>query len=200
METDILFCPACQGKVRIPRELLGTAVRCPLCQAEFTAPPPPAEWVATSPAATFRADGDSTEPPPTTGSAGSGGGAILAGIALVVTSLLSVLMCLFRLYAAVNPELLQAVMEDGPFGPPPPGLDFATIFLVWGSIFLVVSLVAALGGFAMILRRGYPLALIGSIASLLNAADCCCLPFNFLAGLMALIILLMPSGRQAFNG
>lgn len=197
METDILFCPACQGKVRIPRELLGTAVRCPLCQAEFTAPPPPADWVAVDPAATFRADGDSAEPPPTTG---SGIGIIAGGIALFVTSLLSVLTCLFRLYAAANPDLLQTVMEDGPFGPPPPGFDFTTIFLVWGSIFLVVSLLATLGGFAMILRRGYALALIGSVASLLNAADCCCLPFNFLAGLMALIVLLMPGGRQAFHG
>lgn len=197
METDILFCPACQGKVRIPRDLLGTAVRCPLCQAQFTAPPPPIELrpqISTSVPSDFEFRPDSA---PT---ANQGTGVILSGIAVVVTSLLSILACLFRLYAATHPDVMQSIIEEGPFGPPPPGFDLAAIFLVWGAIFLVVSLVAVTGGFAMVLRRGYAVALIGSIASLLNVADCCCLPFNFLAGLIALIVLLMPDGRQAFHG
>ncbi len=194
MQTEILFCPACQGKVRIPNEMLGTLVRCPLCQAVFTAPPPPDALRPVLPAPFVERSSDRLDDEVDRGS-----GVIGVGVALIVVSFLSILASLFRLIASQNPDLIQNLSEAGPFGPPPPGLDLATIFFVWGMLFLVVSLVAMAGGVAMILRRNYALAVIGSIASLLNVADCCCVPANLLVGVIALIVLFMPGTKLIFD-
>src|SRR5262245_64416840 len=39
MSTELIFCPACNNKLRVPGELMGQRVQCPKCNTEFTAPP-----------------------------------------------------------------------------------------------------------------------------------------------------------------
>src|SRR5271163_4394906 len=38
MAEETLYCPSCNRKVRVPEELLGQPVQCPLCRLVFTAP------------------------------------------------------------------------------------------------------------------------------------------------------------------
>jgi len=38
MAEETLYCPSCNQKVRVPEELLGQPVQCPLCRLVFTAP------------------------------------------------------------------------------------------------------------------------------------------------------------------
>src|SRR4051812_17832568 len=40
MRTEIIYCPACRHKLRIPEDMLGTEVQCPECKGTFVAPPP----------------------------------------------------------------------------------------------------------------------------------------------------------------
>src|SRR5216683_2170695 len=51
MSTQIIDCPACSRKLRVPGELLGRQVRCPTCEHQFQAAAapgaPPAETSAT---------------------------------------------------------------------------------------------------------------------------------------------------------
>ena len=39
MPTEVIFCPACNHKLRVPEELMGQSVQCPKCRATFMAPP-----------------------------------------------------------------------------------------------------------------------------------------------------------------
>src|SRR5262245_31733912 len=41
MRIDVIICPSCQHKLRIPEDLLGQPVQCPDCRVVFIAPPPP---------------------------------------------------------------------------------------------------------------------------------------------------------------
>jgi hypothetical protein len=196
METDILYCPACQGKVRIPRSLLGTQVQCPRCTAVFLAPPPPTEFAQPS---SYSEPERLIPQDEFTNSPRSNIGVTFAGVGLILMALLSLLACVSRLIVAVNPQIMQAIMENNPLGRPPQEVDMKTIFLVWGGLFSVVSIVGFIGGVAMLLRKGYPLAIIGSVATILNFADCFCLPFNFFVGIAALVTLLMPAARSHFE-
>jgi hypothetical protein len=38
MPEEILYCPSCSHKLRVPEELLGQIVQCPVCRLVFTAP------------------------------------------------------------------------------------------------------------------------------------------------------------------
>src|SRR5947207_15061034 len=117
MSTELIFCPACNNKLRVPAELMGQRVQCPKCNTEFTAPPLiPREgdddrYVAEQP----RSEGESGPPRPRPvddwndpvrpPAALAGRGVILApAIALIVIGLLALLGNLYTLVGVLaNP-------------------------------------------------------------------------------------------------
>src|SRR5437762_3278908 len=111
MNTELIFCPSCNHKLRVPSDLMGQRVQCPKCGTEFTAPPPrpgagdgdrfSAESPAPRPDDEYtprprRAD-DWDEParrPPQR----AGRGVIIApGVAVIVMGILALLMNAFKL-------------------------------------------------------------------------------------------------------
>ncbi len=71
MAVELVTCPQCRKKLRVPEELLGKQVKCPTCTEVFTADPshaaeplPPSEEPVPPPAARRRANDDPAEPRP----------------------------------------------------------------------------------------------------------------------------------------
>ena len=50
MADDLIYCPACNGKLQLPAELYGQTVECPHCRGRFVAPVPLAVAVSEPPA------------------------------------------------------------------------------------------------------------------------------------------------------
>jgi hypothetical protein len=197
MQTDILLCPACRGRVRIPRQYLGTQVQCPLCHAKFRAPDP-------LPVAEVRPDDQfgyevTAAPPEQAENSALATWLTLTGIGVILANLLSLLVSALNILVSFDRELANQISKNSPFGMRLSGDDLQVALFLKGGIFLVVSTLGLFGGVMMLLRRAYLMALIGSVATILNLSDCCCLPLNFLLGLGGLVVLLLPGTRDLFR-
>lgn len=212
MAEETLYCPSCNQRVRVPEEMLGQPVQCPLCRLVFTAPARGGA-PAVVPLPIGSAGQPSTAPIPwQPGMASPGGrpGFVLApGIALLVVGFLGLLLNSFRLLNLVlagqrgmeaqiqqSQAIFQQLMPgaENPFAQLQPQSLFLMSLAIAGLFFLADVLVI-LGGLQMVRGRKYGLALTGSIVAMINCA-CCFLGFPF--GLWALIVLLRPDVRNLF--
>lgn len=66
------------------------------------------------------------------------------------------------------------------------------------SISLILALLAFLAGIMMLARRARWLAILGSVAAMINILNCCCL-IGFPVGLWALIVLMREDVAEAFR-
>lgn len=121
------------------------------------------------------------------------GGVLLPpAICLIVTGVLGVLVNVFQvIISIVDPDFLQ---QNNAFGQDtPPALS-----AVVGAVFTIFGILTVIGAIAMIKRKYYGLALTGTILAMIDIGNCCCilgLPF----GIWALIILVRPDVKEAFD-
>jgi hypothetical protein len=78
------------------------------------------------------------------------------------------------------------------------GIDPLPVFLVAHILGLLVSGLTCLGALALLAGRAYPLAVVGTIAAMLNCPNLCCL-LGLPIGLWALFTLLQPAVQAEFN-
>jgi hypothetical protein len=93
------------------------------------------------------------------------------------------------------PKLWKQAQAASPFKQA--GNGEATYILV-AVVFFLVSLAAAFGSVSMMKRRLYPLAVLGSLAALVNLGQCCCILSTPVA-IWALIVLFLPDVRASFR-
>jgi hypothetical protein len=209
MQIEVIYCPVCRNKLRIPEDLLGTEVQCPECKTQFLAPPPPpgrASGEATEPQRTLERYGARTEIDESGAQQnGNVAGArnlnvwvTVAGLLQVGASGLGLLAAAFRFVLAYSPEMQRAMMQNNPFAAMAGKDDLKPTLLLFGVVFGLVSLIGVGGGLAMAARRGYILALIGSFAAVVNLGDCCCL-LTAPVGALSLYFLFQPDVRASFR-
>jgi len=223
MATTTIFCPACNHKLRVPDDLMGQPVECPKCQAMFTAPPPAMPPTPDGEPPNRERDRDEFPareaqqrefdddyPRRRAGrwddeelAARSQGKLVAPAIILMILSTLALLASLARVVIALFfPKIVEQLQANNAqiFGQMGGGfnMDMRVMYVVFGAIFAVVSLVSFCGGVAMLRRQMYWLAMAGSIAAMINLTDCCCL-FGLPVGMWALIILLQSDVKASFS-
>jgi hypothetical protein len=197
MADEIIHCPSCSHKLRVPPELFGEPVQCPQCGKTFTAPVPsgaapgPAGVPTVRPLVPERY-APPGRPPSVTGPA----------IGLIVLSFLSVVVNLFGLLTSVTrpadlrQEFQQQMTRMGQAIPP--NLDVVTLLQAMYGGFLALALVVLFAAIAMLLRRMYWLAVIGAVLAMLNLNGFCCVP-SAAFSIWALVVLLNPATRATFH-
>lgn len=211
MPEEIIFCPSCGHKLRVPEELLGQVVQCPRCQLVFTAPvrasqrPVPPTGVPLGPRPQ-----PSTQPqvPVDLGDLRERVWTALkpAGLGLLVMSTLTLVWDVYQFMAIRRDPAravadLQTVYQNMGIRVDDQTLHslLMTTSAVMLALLVPLKLGAILGAVQILKMQRYWLAVAGSFLALVNFLDCpCCLaslPFS----LWALIVLLRPEVRQAFE-
>jgi hypothetical protein len=114
---------------------------------------------------------------------------MLAGIVLVLAGLLGLLTWASAL--AVNTSMIQGLL---PANSPITAEQLQSILLVCGIIGSILSVIALAGGIVALRRKGWGLAMVGSILGLFTVG-----PF-FLASILALIgLILLVISRKDFH-
>ena len=215
MPDELIYCPACNHRLRLPAELLGQSVECPQCQAHFAAPPSkeqhapqPGPPLVMEVALPYADDAEAL--------AQRGRGRLKApGACLLVVGALGVLVNAYvlmqGLYIEANPALfnqqIEKELDKNPQFNPQERQQIAAFLSAeniapkltgLGALSVTASLLTAFGGIAMLTCRMYWLALLGALAAL-NPIDCCCVDINIPFAIWALIVLLSADGRAAFR-
>mgnify|MGYP000843977813 CR=1 FL=1 len=86
----------------------------------------------------------------------------------------------------------------------PPGMEgfmhfMETFGIVLGALNLISGVVLVLGGLSLMRRKSYGLAMTGAILAIVPGFSCCCL-FGMPLGIWALLLLLKPEIKAAFQG
>ncbi|MBK7876089.1 MAG: hypothetical protein IPJ77_10095 [Planctomycetes bacterium] len=86
----------------------------------------------------------------------------------------------------------------------PPGMeDFMRIMETFGIAFGVLNLISGvllvLGGLSLMRQKSYGLAMTAAILAMVPGFSCCCL-FSLPVGIWALMLLLKPEVKAAFQG
>ncbi len=207
MPEEIIYCPTCSHKLRVPEELLGQIVQCPLCHMVFptpvrggtaprpTFPPPqsPALREAPPPVPPPPREYPPRDwPPPRDAREQARGEVLPPAVGLIVVGGLGVLVNLLQIGICLFlPDLVRTMQPLGD------GAS-ATVALVAGTVFLLVSLGVLAAGIAMAAGRLYGLALLGSVLAMLNIGNLCCL-LGLPAGIWALVVLQRSYVRDAFQ-
>jgi hypothetical protein len=202
MAEEILYCPSCNNKLRMPTEMLGEVVQCPLCNLVFTTP---------SRGRPVGGHGGLAGPGEYAQDEASREQARLSlrtpAIGLLVTGVLGVIIHIWQISVAIlNPDRVREwlIQEDAllralgfPVLAPDPDVRITGV-IVTGMIFLGINSLLLLSAFKMLGLRTYGLALTGSIFALLDCGNGCCLlawPF----GIWALVVLMRLEVRAAFD-
>jgi predicted Zn finger-like uncharacterized protein len=212
---EVVTCPKCDRQLRVPDELVGQRVKCPTCGTNFTAampgqhaPPIPGTGAAESNSLEIPGDHYSNnedienrriralerlKPP---------------AICLLVVYLIGVLCGGFgvvRILTAPPPKVEEIVaifpalkghekeleeqlkVMSGPAA--------VTMSFVW----VILALVTVFGSLAMLSGKMRWLALVGSVAAMINLGTCCGCGLGLPFGLWALIVLLNEEVTNAFR-
>lgn len=86
----------------------------------------------------------------------------------------------------------------------PPGMEgfmkfMETFGIVFGVLNLISGVVLVLGGLSLMRQKSYGLAMTGAIVAMVPGFSCCCL-FSLPVGIWALMLLLKPEVKAAFQG
>lgn len=225
MAEETIYCPSCNHKLRVPEEMLGQPVQCPLCRAVFVAPvrgpAAPAE-----PPMVLPVSGPAVPPPPVPvrpfrppvpPEQGDLEGIYLQvrsrAVALIVVGFLG---WLSNAYAALHVKMLgvdgvyheyerqqQQLRQLGfPAGREAEALmtpEFVYGFQLGVAVLLLILCTGVLVGASQMLRlRHYGLALLGSVLVMLNLQGGCCL-IGIPVGIWSLTLLMRPEVRRAFE-
>ena len=212
---NTIHCPQCNRELRVPDELLGKKVKCPACSTTFTAsvagpevaaqPPPQGETApapSQGPRDEYEEYDESYERERRVARAKDRvkGKVLAPAICLLVAAVLGILA-----------NAGQIIMSLGPapqLPPPRPGEpEFfrelqksshgpaATAAGAFGVVYCIVIIFASI---QMMQMRMWGLSLAGSIMSMINCFNCCCilgLPF----GIWAVIVLSNEEVKASFR-
>jgi hypothetical protein len=211
MAEDLIHCPSCSFRLRLPAELSGQEVECPQCHNRFTAPPsnamrppPGREYDAVA-----RPVDDYTAQAPA-----SGGASLTApAVCLLIMSLLGVFgngyfaasfLILKGDPAAFDKAMNEAIDKNPNIQPDQREQAREMMNLArdhgaasFGGL-AALNLLTVLGAIMMLLRKGYWLAVLGCIVALNPANFGCCFVVQIPFGIWGLIVLL-GSGKRAFS-
>jgi hypothetical protein len=224
MAEETIYCPSCNNKVRVPEEMLGQPVQCPLCGVIFVAPvrgpaaadaPPPT--VLPVPSAPTMYPGP-PHPVPTHLEADARYDAILNLVRAPATALLLLGLLGWLSHAAeafytrsLGPEGLAEQMErtqeQFAFLAGPDREAAAKMFtkeslyqfkLGFHLLMLLLCTVVMIGAGQMLRLRQHWMAVLGSVLVMLNISNCCCV-IGIPVGLWSLSVLLRPDVRSTFE-
>jgi hypothetical protein len=217
------FCQTCHVKMRTPDDAAGKLVRCPKCGQLGRVPTArPIGGSEESIQDFVPAEGDAAKPQPPFGISGSQPATevsqslnssnpfstpvadrhpsyapyrqarsvsqqnlFIPGVFLFISGAIPLALSLFFTIA-----FMVEMIDRGP------GIE-DVIRLIITSLAGLLALLTSLGGIAMIRRRGYRVALAGSISALLLGAFCCFFPTAF--GVWALVVLLSNNCPSVFD-
>lgn len=121
-------------------------------------------------------------------------------VCLLIVGVLQILAqaASFLLSGPINDWIAQRMSEGG-FPIDESQLDPTAPFnLVMGVVALLVSIGTLVGGWAMLQRSSWGLALAGVICAILPCSSCCCI--NLPVGIWALVVLLKPEVKELMRG
>ncbi len=218
MAEETLYCPSCHQRVRVPEEMLGQPVQCPLCRLVFTAPTragsgtPPSVALPAAPGAPHGSGWPAPPQPawqaPQPGLGASGSvrgpaiGLLIVGIFGSLVSLAGLALFIYLLSAgqAATDQLASAY-------PPGPLQDWIRnayspaqnrMNLAFQVIFAVMNVVILAAAVQMLRVRTFWLAVVGSVLAIVNINSlCCCLGAPI--GIWSLIVLFQPGVMSAFK-
>jgi hypothetical protein len=208
MAEDLIHCPSCNFRLRLPPDLYGHEVECPQCHNRFVAPVPQGGVPVARSAEPGGAWGANHSPPPA-----SGAGLTAPAVCLLVTALLAVLSNGYTALSFVaiqaNPAEFDRELErqmDQHKDMTPEQREqikqFMTGFKDYGlgtfAVLAVLNLITALGAAMMLARKAYGLAVLGCVLGLNPVNVGCCFVLQVPFALWGLIVL-MGSGKQAFR-
>lgn len=208
--SQIITCPSCRQQLQVPEAFLGQPVKCPGCGFTFSVlveasvPAMPSESAASTEPALRH--GPSERPP-------APGGDVQRlllppAICLLLLSLLGLCCTLYNVaHIVVAAEAIRAQAQQA--APPDPfarQIFFQMVDFMLGPggialrvLFMVLNVITLFGSAAMMNRRLYGLAVLGSVCALVSNLDiCCCVP-GFPLGLWALLVLCRPEVKAAFS-
>ena len=114
---------------------------------------------------------------------------VIAGILLVLAGLLGILTWASAL--AVNASMIQSIL---PSNSPISAQQLQSILMICGIVGAILSLVALAGGIVALRRRGWGLAILGSVLGLFTIG-----PY-FLASIFSLIgLIILVISRKEFH-
>ena len=181
MNTELIFCPACNHKLRVPADLMGQRVECPKCGKEFYTPPPPAangsdeRYSAERPSRRRDAppedadwpqsrDVDWTDPLARTPQRAGRGMIVAPAIAIMIVAVLQILNNAYSLAITIrDPAMVRQQMQQiqGLFpGAAPMPFDPVQLNKIVATFFLLLSFLQFVGGVCMVRTRAYPMARI----------------------------------------
>lgn len=205
----VISCPACQHLLRVPNDWLATKVQCPECKAMFRAPVRHEDGTLSNsvllsegviPTTTARRRPDWMLLLP-------GFGLMLCGVIGGIVDTYSVAVLFSNQERAtefvvqqflkfdldpevLNPDVKQRRQEQR-------AEEMLPMLRTLMVVFTILSAVTFSGGLAIVLRRGYWLAMLACPAAALNIAGLCCVPGAAFA-LWAVILLITPEGKDHF--
>ena len=91
-------------------------------------------------------------------------------------------------------DWMEAISGDALFAA---SMSFTGVVVV-GLVIFAIPWVITLGGFAMLTRRSYSLAIVAAILSLTNCNQLCCV-LSIPVGIWALIVLFQPDVKASFR-
>lgn len=201
MRIEVIFCPSCNNKLRVPEELMARPVQCPQCRATFLAPPPPVTAPVPEneprerprPPSFQVEDFDRPEEP---ASEGSDAKILAPAFVLLAVAVLGMLLNVVQIaVVGFMPNFWKQFKAASPFQQAA-GTDQS--YIIFATIFFLVSLTSAFGAVSMMKRRLYPIAILGSLAAIFNIGQCCCI-LGAPIGIWALIVLFQPDVRASFR-
>ncbi len=188
-------CPACRHDVLVPDSLLGDRVQCPLCYEFFIAPEQTASGELGD---SLPLDPQRYRVPPRSGLASR---LAAPAILLLLLGLLGAMLNGFMMYTlAANPGQMIEILEKLSERQLTPeeraeSLNLMRIQYTLGAGMAGITCLAAL---AMLVRRGFWLAVLGSVLAILNYPTGCCLP-GIPLGIWSLIVLFNPDVKALFS-
>lgn len=212
-----LYCPACNRKLRIPEEMLGQWVQCPLCQTTFSAPSrpmlPPQPGAETPPAGPpLPVPPGPVAPPPgpmpfppreypaTQGPAARSPWLMFVGLGLVALGLIDLALNVVRIVIFTTVPLEQLVADSPMRGMLEGNLDQSLLPIIFAFVLVLMfaSLILIVAGVQMLRLRTYWLAVVGCIVALFYP-DCVCCLLSVPLGIGGLILLFQPEVRESFQ-
>jgi len=213
---DLINCPSCQRPLRVPDELIGRPVKCPDCGMVFlTVQGSPAAGGVAQPAplpSAMPVPAAGGQPMPVMPEAvpyreAAGNAAVAPGIALLVIGTLGLLAALYYLLVIgrLDPQEMQAMLkQQAPPDMPAEQVEqigqlaFGPPARTFHGVFAGVNLLIIMGAIAMLSRRLYAVAVLGSVLAIVNIEGCCCL-LGIPVGIWSLVVLLRPEVSAAFR-
>ena len=184
---ESITCPGCQKPIRVPIDVLGQRAQCPFCKCHFDAPVRNADGTLTAPRLIRR------NPFAASRTSGPGTGLLFVGLLAMVSNGVQV----GRAYS--DPEKFAEETREFFARAQLPDPERTVKWMPIARVgFLMLSVLVAAAGVAVLTRRLHGLAMLGSVGALFLVTDCCCV-LGFPVGAWSLYVLRDPAVQAQFR-